>query len=605
MGTCRCKMCGGQIHYDNDASVAVCEYCNSEQTIVKTNDVKQLKLFSRANTLRLQNEFDKAQTTYENILIDEPNSAEAHWGICLCRYGIEYINDDKTSKKIPTCHRTVYKNIFDDLDYNETLKNADVIAKAVYEKEAKQIDKIQKEILKISQKEDPYDIFICYKETDDNGDRTPDSVIAQNIYDELTKTGYKVFFSRISLESKIGTNYEPVIFAALMSSKVMLAIGSCPEYYNSPWVKNEWGRFLSFMNDTHGKHLIPCFFNMDAYELPEEFLMLQAQDIGKIGYMQDLVRGIKKLISVGSKNEVVQNVEIVLSKQDESRLESIFRRVKIYIEDQEFEKANEILEEVLNIKSDFAEAYFCKVLIDLKARNEEDLLNNGYIIDEHKDFKRALKFADSEYREHLTDLSLKIKKSSDVLEKAKKYNKAVNLFEWKKYPEALGIFNSIYPFRESNEYIEKCSREIYTDAMYYYNKKNAQDLETAANLFYLILDYKDSDVKYKTAHKKSIEYRVDDACKKMEDSMKRISDNNFANYEKERVVCNQCLTELEHLAKLTDSKDIMYKANKYRDQFNAMVAKRNRDVKIRNVFIVIVLVAILVIGIIAAATHSN
>ena len=31
--------------------------------------------------------------------------AEAYWGLVLCRYGIEYVNDPATGKKVPTCHR--------------------------------------------------------------------------------------------------------------------------------------------------------------------------------------------------------------------------------------------------------------------------------------------------------------------------------------------------------------------------------------------------------------------------------------------------------------------------------------------------------------------
>ena len=46
--------------------------------------------------------------------------------------------------------------------------------------------------MQISGKEAPYDIFICYKETAENGDRTIDSVIAQDVYDALTEKGYKI-----------------------------------------------------------------------------------------------------------------------------------------------------------------------------------------------------------------------------------------------------------------------------------------------------------------------------------------------------------------------------------------------------------------------------
>ena len=69
-----------------------------------------------------------------------------------------------------------------------------------------------------------------------------DSVIAQDVYDALTEKGYRVFFSRITLEDKLGTEYEPYIFAALNSAKVTLAFGTDYEYFSAVWVKNEWSR---------------------------------------------------------------------------------------------------------------------------------------------------------------------------------------------------------------------------------------------------------------------------------------------------------------------------------------------------------------------------
>ena len=53
-----------------------------------------------------------------------------------------------------------------------------------------------------------------------------DSVIAQDIYKALTDEGYRVFFSRISLEGKLGAEFEPYIFAALNGAKVMIIVGT-------------------------------------------------------------------------------------------------------------------------------------------------------------------------------------------------------------------------------------------------------------------------------------------------------------------------------------------------------------------------------------------
>ena len=168
MGQCFCKMCGAQIKYKSNQEIITCTYCDSEQTIARTDDARRRDLFNRANSLRLSYDFDKALITYEMILMDNPSDAEAHWGICLCRYGVEYVDDPKTKNKVLTCRRTVYNSIFDDIDYKETIKSSSDLARRLYQEEAEKINKIQKSILSISQKEEPYDIFICYKESDKN-----------------------------------------------------------------------------------------------------------------------------------------------------------------------------------------------------------------------------------------------------------------------------------------------------------------------------------------------------------------------------------------------------------------------------------------------------
>ena len=226
MAIIKCKMCGGELILIDGASTAECEFCGSVQTIPNLDDEKKLIQFERAERLRKQCEFDKAAGIYETIVADYRQEAEAYWGLVLCKYGIEYVDDPATDKKIPTCHRSSFDSILEDSDFEQALENADVMARKVYRDEAKQIEEIRKGIIAVSANEQPYDIFICYKETDENGDRTLDSVLAQDIYDALTEKGYRTFFARISLEDKLGQEYEPYIFAALNSAKIMLAVGT-------------------------------------------------------------------------------------------------------------------------------------------------------------------------------------------------------------------------------------------------------------------------------------------------------------------------------------------------------------------------------------------
>ena len=195
MSIIKCKMCGGSLEVTEGMTVCECEYCGTTQTVPKANSEQTINMLNRASHFRQQCEFDKAMEIYEKLLESSDKDSEIYWQIVLCRYGIEYVDDPLTKKKIPTCHRTQFKSILQDADYLEALNHADSIQKDVYTKEAEYIDSIQKEILEISNKEEPFDVFICYKESDENGKRTHDSVLAQDLYYQLEREGFKVFFS--------------------------------------------------------------------------------------------------------------------------------------------------------------------------------------------------------------------------------------------------------------------------------------------------------------------------------------------------------------------------------------------------------------------------
>ena len=177
MAIIKCKMCGGNLNMVEDSSTAQCEFCGIVQTIPNLDDEKKLIQFERAERLRKQCEFDKAAGIYETIVADFRQEAEAYWGLVLCKYGIEYVDDPATGKKVPTCHRSSFESVLDDANFEQACEYNDAIARRVYRDEARQIEELRKRIIEVSGKEEPYDIFICYKETAENGDRTIDSVM--------------------------------------------------------------------------------------------------------------------------------------------------------------------------------------------------------------------------------------------------------------------------------------------------------------------------------------------------------------------------------------------------------------------------------------------
>ena len=390
----KCKMCGGDIDFIPGATYGTCEYCGSTSTIPQAEDENKLNRYNRANHFRRQCEFDKAVAAYEKILEQDDTDAEAHWGAVISRFGIEYVEDPATHQRIPTCHRVQVASILTDEDYLAAVENApDEESRRIYQEEAARIAEIQKGILAISANEKPYDVFICYKETDENGQRTRDSQWAQDVYYGLTEQGLKVFFSRITLEDKLGQQYEPYIFAALNSAKVMVVIGSRPEYFNAVWVKNEWSRYLSLMKHDHKRLLIPCYRDMDPYDLPEELSMLQSQDMSKIGFMQDLLRGVQKVMQQPTSTPQVVRVETATVETNAPGVTSLLKRAALFLEDGDTASAREYYDRVLDIDPECAEAYMGKVCAETGCRKESDLGALNYCVDMRGDWQKAVRFA--------------------------------------------------------------------------------------------------------------------------------------------------------------------------------------------------------------------
>ena len=414
MAKYKCKMCGAPLDVVEGQTTITCSFCQSKQTVANPNDERKENLFNRANRLRSICDFDKAILSYQSIISIFPTEAEAYWGLCLSKYGIEYVDDPITHKKIPTIHRVSYDSILKDSDYLMALSYADVIAKEEYQLEAKEIAEIQLNILAISQKEEPFDIFICYKETDEKGKRTPDSVLSQEIYNTLTDKGYKVFFSRITLESKLGSMYEPYIFAALNSAKIMLVVGTKKEYFEAIWVKNEWSRFIDLMKIRPDHYLIPCYKNIDAYEMPEQFLAFQGQDMSKLGFMQDLIRGIDKIMGRNDNIKIKQETTVL---QSDVNISALLKRAEILISDNDFTKADALIERVLDNDPTNSQAYLLKLLIELQLHSIEELKTFDNTIETNGNFKKAYKFGDSKQQAKLNEINELIKENIEKEQK--------------------------------------------------------------------------------------------------------------------------------------------------------------------------------------------
>ena len=603
MAIFKCKMCGGTIEFEQGATVGVCDSCGTKQTLPRLDDDRRANLYDRANHFRRNNEFDKAAAIYEQILTEDTTDAEAYWSLVLCQYGIEYVEDPATRKRVPTVNRAQFTSIFDDDNYKSAIQYADGYQRELYEKEAKTINDIQKGILAISQKEEPFDVFICYKETDNNGRRTPDSVFANDLYYQLKQEGFKVFFARITLEDKLGSAYEPYIFAALNSAKVMVVLGTKPEHFNAVWVKNEWSRYLALVKKSGGKKvLIPAYRDMDPYDLPEEFSHLQAQDMSKLGFMQDLIRGIKKIAKVDEPKATVK--ETVVVGTSNANVTPLLERAFLFLEDGKWQDANIYCEKVLDIDPKNAEAYLGKLMVDLQVRSRKQLADCADPFDDRENYGKVLRFGDDKLEAEMRGYIAHINERNENARLTGIYNGAVSAMNAANtesaYKAAADTFRSISGFQDADALVEQCldkaevcrKNAIYASAHNEQIKNSIAGCEAAIRLYESISGWKDADEQIYACQRKIEEIKAKEEADRLERErqaeQKRIAAEKAAKKRKKIIAITTpiVVAYIAFLIVLTtviipsgkyNSAMELYNAQKYEDAYKAFNSLNYKD----------------------------
>ena len=122
-----------------------------------------------------------------------------------------------------------------------------------------------------------YQVFISFKNTDSNGQRTKDYHMAYDLYTHLINKGIKVFFSEETLEKLGDSDYKAAIDDALDSVSVLVVVGTSAENLNSKWVKYEWDSFhQDILSDYKDGEIFSYLSDLDIHTLPRSLRSLQA-----------------------------------------------------------------------------------------------------------------------------------------------------------------------------------------------------------------------------------------------------------------------------------------------------------------------------------------
>lgn len=91
----------------------------------------------------------------KSIVADFDTETEAYWGLILCKFGIEYVDDPATGDKVPTCHRSSFDSVLEDPNFELVVENSDAISRKVYRDEAKAIEELRRRIIEFHPRKSP------------------------------------------------------------------------------------------------------------------------------------------------------------------------------------------------------------------------------------------------------------------------------------------------------------------------------------------------------------------------------------------------------------------------------------------------------------------
>lgn len=270
----------------------------------------------------------------------------------------------------------------------------------------------------------------------------------------------------------------------------MIHVTTSDEYSESVWVRNEWSRYLSLIADGQKKTLIPCYKDISAYELPEEMQHLQGQDMSKLGAMQDLIRGINKILG---KNRVVTNVSIsnpTLGAEQDA-FESQLRKGYVYLSKKMFIDAEETFNNAVKLVEKCGRAYIGLMLAEAKQVDIDSYLKyKGYEADNIDKLDLARSFADDKCLKELEDIEVKIEKM--IYEESKDY--FLSLLSEYRWDQAKDYLN------KENKYHDEFL-ELYKESKYRYlnnsinaklDVKDLSILDNAIEGFNELVGYKES-----------------------------------------------------------------------------------------------------------------
>ncbi len=420
-----CKYCGapfGEEIFAAVGGIVQCKYCKTYRTLPKENTSPAALHYLRNGEFALDTcHFEDALTAYRKVAELEAEEPEAYFGMALAKFRVQTLKDVVNRRLQPLCYAISdisERKFCDDADYQKALSLATPAQREDYEARGREIDEIKDEFSRLEREGTVYDCFLCVKVTEeDRVTPTADKARAAEIYKQLKKLGYRPFYSEEENKGRTGSPYEALILYALYTSKCMLIVCSNPDYLETPWVKNEYTRFLNMRRGEAGGMKKPDSLTfvydgrpVERLPLEHDSKRIQGIDWGKPDHMERIEEYVRRQVlgddvrltgrkkygdaSVAPKAAMKQTIE-------KRKIETIRPAADVSEEVQlsiaegflakgEFKYAKSYCMEVLGRNKGIARAYWILFLAQYGCKDDDAIAETEQTIDNFEYYEKAL-----------------------------------------------------------------------------------------------------------------------------------------------------------------------------------------------------------------------
>lgn len=386
-----CRFCGAPLELGN-STVCECRSCNRLQSVPLIDSVEKRELLARAEQLRSEQRYDKAIQLYEKMISLSPADADLYWALALCRYGVLFYADGGL-----TLLRTQAHSFTSDSDYQQAVKFADDQQRGLMQETAGLIDEKQREISSLAVGIE-YDVMLC-------SDGDPKAVkLSTELYEKLTSEKLRAFYTETTLENKAKSEWEPYLYAAVNSAKVLLITATGPDAFSDVMLMNICGRFLS--GDMRGRAVIPILCGVLPDVLPPELSRFQAVNAASLGFEHDIIVSVRGLLSGEHSSRRTQGKS------------PLVRRAYIMLSDRQFSEAAAMCGRIEPQSP--AEAALIRLLCEYRLTSEEELGTLSIDVTQSENYRLAMQYGSEAARLRLKKYALSAQENLHAKELADK-----------------------------------------------------------------------------------------------------------------------------------------------------------------------------------------